>query len=118
MISAASSIELIPYSFKTARICFSLLSYDSNKAIIRYLLFLSWVNNLNSVINASVLTFGLVKCCLSIVSSFDEVHHSTKVNKLVSNDFIISIKSDTCNVSFSHFKVRGPFLSVPYIVPT
>ena len=31
--SAASSIELIPYSASLARICFSLLSYDSNKAI-------------------------------------------------------------------------------------
>ena len=31
--AAASSMELIPYSASFARICFSLLSYDSNNAI-------------------------------------------------------------------------------------
>lgn len=70
-------------------------------------LFFSRVDKLNGVCNSAVLALSLFKCSVCIVACFDEVHHLAEVNKLIADDFIISIKSNLGNIAVCHLKITG-----------
>ena len=73
-------------------------------------LFLTWIDNLNCIVHTAILTLGFLPSCVRIITLLNEVSHLSKRNELVTNYLVILVKSDTCNISFSHLKVTNTLL--------
>ena len=68
---------------------------------------MSRVDNLNCISHTTILSFSLFPCGVRIITLLNKVSHLAKTYELISNDLIISIKCDTCYITFSHFQITG-----------
>ena len=73
------------------------------------ILLFSWVDDLNSICYTTILSFCFFPCCVRVITFFDEVSHFSKRNELISDNFIVLVKGDTCYIAFCHLKVTNTF---------
>ena len=54
------------------------------------------------ICNTAILTFCLLPCSVRIITFFDKVSHFSKRNELISDNFVILVKSNTGYITFCH----------------
>ena len=68
-------------------------------------LFVTWVDILDSVLEATVCACSLLNSLVGIHTFLDPLHHLAHVNKLVTNNFVVGIESHASAVTLSHLEV-------------